>query len=508
MTIPEQVKTRLADLPDKPGCYIMRDKLGRIIYVGKALSLRKRVQSYFRQATMRKADPKLRGLVNSVADLEFIVTRTEAEATLTEGRLIKEYKPRYNVRFKDDKRFLLLAVDRTDPFPRFDLTRIRKTDSREYFGPYASSAAAREALRFVEKQFGVRHCKPRIPTAADHEHCINDIVRYCTAPCVGRIDGIDYAKRVGEACAFLNGERPECLAGIRQEMEQASAAHDFERAAALRDALFRLSEIVRNRTRVLGTPEMKQEDAMEGIRELGRVLALKNPPGLIEAYDISNISGTHAVGGMVCAVDGMPRKNMYRRFRIRTVVGSDDPAMMAEMVSRSFAGTRESGRVMPDLVLIDGGITQVRAVTGALKDLGFAGVPVAGLAKRYEEIYWPGRGRPIRLAAGTPGLKVLQRLRDEAHRFALDYHHRLRARVISESALDDIAGLGEQRKESLLRHFGSLRRLMKASEEDIAQLPGFGTETAKTIVEGLKLLRSKRESGSDRGTEARTDGHG
>ena len=488
MSLSDQIHRKLQDLPDKPGVYFLRDRRGKIIYVGKANSLRDRVRSYFRRSTLRSAPPKLRGLIHSTDDLEYLVLRTEAEATLTEGRLIKEYRPRYNVDFKDDKRFLLLRVHRADPWPRMDLCRIRRDDGAEYFGPYASSPAARAALEFTDKRFGLRRCPPREPGPDDHRHCLNDIVRYCTAPCVARITREDYLRRVDEACAFLRGERPELLQAIEQEMEKAAEARNFERAAVLRDTLLLLRRAVRERTRARKSPAMREEDARRGTNEIRNALGLARRPRVIEAYDCSNISGTHAVGSLVCAVDGLPHRNRYRLFRIRTAKGRDDPAMMAEVIRRRFSRAVAERQALPDLVLVDGGIAQLRAARAELDRLGLADLRVAGLAKRFEEIY-PGAGSSrevVRLPADSPALLVLKQIRDEAHRFALTYHRRLRAKRIRESALDEIEGIGRKRKERLLAHFGSLLRLKRASPDEIAAVPGIGPLTARMIANRLR----------------------
>lgn len=488
MQISPTIQARLRELPDEPGCYLMRDRRGTIIYVGKAASLRKRVGSYFRKATLSRADPKLRGLVRSVADIETIVTRTEAEAVLTEGQLIKDFRPRYNVDFKDDKRFLLLRADLHQAFPRFELCRIRRDDGCEYYGPYASAPGVRAALDFVEKRFGLRKCRPEVPAEKDHEHCINDIVRYCSAPCIGRISREEYAGRVATACAFLRGEKPEYIVELRMRMEEASAAMDFEKAAALRDTYLRLRETVERLARVLSTPKMKHDAARRGTEELGRVLGLGVPPRVIEAYDISNISGTFAVASMVCAVDGMPYKNRYRRFRIRTVTGSDDPAMMAEAVSRSVNNEERATIGLPDLVLVDGGLSQVLAARRALAAAGLERIPVVGLAKKQEELYYGAGDTPLQLPADSAALLVLRHIRDEAHRFALAYHHNLRRKRISESVLDDIQGIGPARKRDLLKHFGSLQRVKKASLADIAAVPGFGQDLAAAVFKTLSTL--------------------
>lgn len=487
MDVPDKVKSKVRALPDQPGVYLMRDRNGRVIYVGKASSLRKRVQTYFRQATLRSADPKLRGLIKSVDDLDVLVVRTEEEATLTEGRLIKEYRPRYNVAFRDDKRFLLLKVDPHEPWPRFSLCRIRKDDGCVYFGPYASAASARAAQEFVEKRYGIRQCRPRIPGAEDYRHCINDIIRFCSAPCVGQIDAAAYRARVDEACAFLRGERKEVLKEVEAEMKDAAEAHDFERAAALRDTWFKLRAVIKRRT--LGSKDLAvtAADAAAGLQELGRVLRLREPPSVIECYDISNISGTHAVGSLVCAINGLPHRNRYRLFRIKTVDGIDDPGMMAEVIRRRFGRALDEGSPLPGLVIVDGGITQLRAARAELDQLGLSTLPAAGLAKRFEEIVYEAEGvaSPIRLPPESPALMVLKQIRDEAHRFALTYHRKLRARKIQESALDEVPGIGRKRKEQLLRHFGSIRRLRKASPGDIAAVPGIGPETAALIRSAL-----------------------
>ncbi len=487
MSISEKIQKRLQELPDKPGVYIMRDRRGKIIYVGKALSLRDRVRSYFRQSTLRSADPKTRSLVNTVDDFETLVCRTEAEATLTEGRLIKDYRPRFNVLLKDDKRFLVLRVNRREDLPRFDAVRLQKEDGADYFGPYVSSAAAWAALEFIERRFGLRSCRPPLPGMEDHKHCLKDVLRHCSAPCIGKTTPELYRGRVDEACAFLRGERPEILKEIEAAMLKEAAAHKFEKAAALRDSLLLLRRAIKERALGTRTLSMKAEDAAAGVAELQQVLSLAVPPRVIEAYDISNIAGTLAVGSLVCAVAGMPHKQRYRRFRIRTVEGSDDPAMMAEMIRRRFARLIAEQSERPDLVLVDGGLTQLRAARRELNGLGLRDLPVAGLAKKFEEIYFEGEAtrllpEPVlRLPENSRALHVLQRIRDEAHRFALDYHHALRRRKIMESQLDDIEGVGTRRKEDLLKHFGSIARLRRASIEQIAAAPGVGPELAQTI---------------------------
>ena len=485
MDLPESLRAKLRNLPDKPGCYLMRDARGRIIYVGKAISLRKRVQSYFRDASLRSASPKQRGMVKSITDIDIIIVRNEEEALLTEGRLIKEYRPRYNVLFKDDKRFLMIRIDLTVPFPRFMVCRLRKDDQARYFGPYASSPSARAALDFVEKRFGLRKCTPRLPDEDDYKHCINDIVRFCSAPCIGRVSPEEYKERVTEAVAFLDGERPDLLSELRDEMQKAAEAKKFEKAAVLRDTLFKVQSAVKRSVRISGDPEMKRENAKEGVLQLQKELGLAKPPKVIECFDISNIMGTHAVASMVCAVDGMPNRNRYRRFKIKNVQGIDDPGMMAEVVGRRYKRLLDENKPMPDLVIVDGGITQLRAARTELASLGLHDLPSAGLAKREELLFWHDGEPPLAIPHDTNALKVLKRIRDEAHRFALTYHRRLRNERIRESLLDDIPGIGDRRKKDLLKHFGSIRRLMKADVDAISEVPGFGGELAATLRQHL-----------------------
>ncbi len=498
MIMPDKVKRKLQQLPDQPGVYFMRDQHGKIIYVGKAASLRKRVRSYFRQGTLRSAEPKLRGLIRSIADFDVLVLGSDAEATITEGRLIKEYRPRYNVLFRDDKRFILLRLDPNEPFPRFTTCRIRKDDGALYFGPYAQSAAAYVAKEFLEKKFGLRVCRPREPGPPEYKHCMNDIIRFCSAPCIGKISPPAYRERVREAIAFMNGERPELLKEIRAAMEAAAESQDFEQAAALRDTLFFLQEAVKRRIRGEKSLALKAEEATSGVLELQEALRLPKPPRVIETYDISNISGTFAVGSMVCAVDGLPQRNRYRLFRIKTIEGSDDPAMMAEVIRRRYARVIEEKGDLPDLIIVDGGITQLRAARRELDGLSLQDVPAIGLAKRFEEIYpmamayestkqdgYRVQTNPIRLSEDSHALKICKQIRDEAHRFALTYHRRLRMKRLRESILDEVPGIGEKRKLQVLNHFGSLARLRRASQAEIETIPGVGPTMARHIRETL-----------------------
>jgi len=487
MSVSDPLKSKLSLLPAKPGVYLMRDRNGKVVYVGKAKSLRNRVRNYFQQATLRHADPKIRGLINSIADLDIIVARNEAEAILTEGRLIKEYKPYYNTLFKDDKRFILLRIRLEDPFPSLTVVRLRKQDNATYLGPYASATAARAAKEFVERHYGLRRCSPSLPDAHTHKHCLADIISFCSAPCIARVTPDEYRHRAAEAVAFLRGERPDILKELRAAMQAAAEKLEFEKAAQLRDTLTQLRRAVKQRATCTRDLRHDQEDALEGLRELRQALRLKVTPRVIETFDISNTMGQQAVASMVCAVDGRPNRSRYKRFRIQLPEGPDDPAMIAEAARRRYGRLLKENKPLPDLVVFDGGITQLRAGRAALDELGLQALPAVGLAKRFEEIVWDisNREAPLRLPMNSPGLRVLRGIRDEAHRFALTYHRSLRDRRIRESLLDDIPGIGEKRKQTLLKHFGSVERMRRATREEIARAPGIGGIFADQVYQAL-----------------------
>jgi excinuclease ABC subunit C len=440
--------------------------------------------SYFHTATIRGSSAKLRSLVHSVADIDTVITRTEADAVVTESKLIKDYLPRFNVLLRDDKRFPLLSIDLCRHWPRFRLCRFLRNDGAQYFGPYISSAAARAALEFVEMKFGLRRCKPLEPDAETHRHCLNDIIRFCSAPCIGKISGSDYRKRVDAALAFLRGERMEDLNELRTHMNKASEELDFEKAATLRDTLEALYSAIKQRAHITRKRFIPERSSLASLAALRRALKLPRRPMLIQAVDISNISGKHAVGSMVVCKNGICRPASYRRFRITTVSSADDAAMMAEVIMRHFTRLLKEKKKMPDLFLVDGGIVQLRVLQSVLGKLNISGVAGAGLAKRFEEIYVETGGRNIRriiLPSGSPALQLLQRIRDEAHRFAHAYHQRLRSRLMSESILDEIPGLARLRKQILLKRFGSLAKIAAASEEEIAATKGIGPALARKI---------------------------
>lgn len=477
--IPDKIRTSLQDLPDRPGVYVMRDRFGQVIYVGKARSLRKRVRTYFQPSARARNEPKTRSLVSSVADIQTFTVKNEPEAMLLEGKLIKEYRPRYNISFRDDKRFLLVKADLQERFPRFRLTRLRKDDGCVYFGPFAHAKPLRHTLRVVQRRFRVRACTPDLPTERDYRHCLDHVMRHCSAPCIGKVGEEEYRALVQEACEFLAGKSREMLDEMQREMEAAAEARDFERAALLRDCLGDLRTTV-NPARAFERRLPGAADPARELAELALVLGVDPPPRTVEAFDISTISGTLSVGSMIRFRDGRPDRSAYRRFRIREVEGMDDFAMMREVVRRRYSRLLADGGRPPDAVLIDGGKGQVSAALEALGGLGLT-IQVFGLAKRFEEIVIPGRKDAVRLPEGAPALRLVQRIRDEAHRFAVNYHRGLREKTIRDSSLDEIEGIGPVRKKALLTAFGSVDRLRRAGIEELAAVPGVGPKMAQTI---------------------------
>ena len=474
------VRERLKTVPNRPGCYLMRDRRGVIIYVGKAKNLRRRVSSYFRPGA--RHPPKVRSMVDTVWDFEFMTVKNEAESLLTEASLIKKYKPHFNILMRDDKRYLALRADPGADWPRFQCVRIVRDDGARYFGPFPSSPVVRTAKDFVEKRFGIRGCEALCPDAETHAHCLANVIRSCSAPCLGRISRADYRARFDAACAFLEGKRPDILAEVDGDMRAAAGKGDFEKAARLRDTLFALREMTKAHF-VRRTPEMRQADALAGIRELADAIGLAAPPRIIECVDISNLFGTYNVASLVVARDGLPDGRYYRHFRIKSFAGADDPRAMAEVVRRRYGPGSTLLKTSPraDLYICDGGITQLRAARALFAELGIADIPTVGLAKQQELVVLDD-GRPdVYLPRDSQALMVITRLRDEAHRFAITYHRNLREKAIRESALDEIPGIGEAKKVKLLKAFRSVYGIARAEVAEIASAAGIGEALAAEV---------------------------
>lgn len=498
---------KLLDVPHRPGVYLMRDRLRRVIYVGKARDLRKRVGSYFQPSREMRADPKTLALLETVWDFEWHSVRSEPEALLLEGRLIKEFRPKYNVSFRDDKRFLLVRVDEAEEWPRFRLTRMRKEDGARYFGPFAHAGALRQTLTFLRKRFGVMTFGRGAPSERERRSST-----YQVPMKLAEVTPEQYRERVSAACEFLAGESREAMARLEEEMKSAAAALDFERAAELRNLIDSLKKTTRPTRRFERAKLPSASDPAADLAALAEALGLPAPPSLMECFDISNISATHVVASMVAFRDGIPDRRNYRKFRIKGVDGQNDFASMAEVVRRRYSGvlreataragdeaaiTQEApaeylaragaalGVKLPDLVIVDGGRGQLGMAARELQRLGLRDMPVVGLAKEFEEIYRPANPLPLRLPEGSGALHLLQRIRDEAHRVANGYHQLLLKRRVSESVLDEIPGVSATRKASLLQRFGSVARLRRASPADIATVEGISPKMAEAIAARL-----------------------
>lgn len=484
MASKEELREKFRRAPGGPGIYIIRDADGRMIYVGKAKSLRKRLASHF----TGKPAPRTRAALvrQRAAEVDWIELKSEAEALILEERVIKEYRPRYNVSLKDDKRYPLLKITKGEEFPRLLIARVRKEDGSSYSGPYTDAAALRETVRLIERIFRLRTCRTSSPSERDILHCLHYNLGCCLAPCIGSTSAEEYAEVVREVEILLAGRSGRLLRLLRKKLEEASRAMEYERAGRLRDMLLALEKIVTRGRRprgLLSFPEGGREEEERGLRG---ALGLKGEVRSIEALDISSIMGREAVGSVVCFVDGRPRRRRYRKFRIRLAAGADDCAMLSEVARRRYGRLLREGGELPGLVLVDGGRGQAGAVRAALDSLGLRGMPVAGLAKRNEELFVPGRRKAVALERSSPALKLLQRIRDEAHRFALAYHRSLRRKRLSASIIDDVTGLGPKRKKRLLEAFGTVGRIRKASVEELKEKGGIGRRTAERLLDHLK----------------------
>jgi excinuclease ABC subunit C len=469
------LKEKVRRLPEKPGVYLMKDRLGRIIYVGKAKSLKKRVASYFQHGRARTiGQPKIRALIEMIVDFDTIEVKSEPEALLLEGKLIKQWRPRYNTDFTDDKRFLLVRVDMGEELPRFRLTRIKKDSRSRYFGPFAHSGLLRKTLAQIRRQFGILLGDTSPHQLPDGTWRLYDDVRQEIYGAETVVNAADYRHRVEEACAFLEGKSREWLETLRAEMAAAAERQAFEKAAELRDVVFALEKtLAKTRTfeRIDPTRPAPDEEALRALQE---ALGLDGPVRTMECFDISHISGTFVVASMVHFADGRPDKEHYRRFQIKSFIGNDDFRAMEEVVSRRYRRLAAEGKPFPDLIVIDGGRGQIGAALKAFVGLDAMPPALIGLAKKHETIIFPDERPPLNLPLNHPALNLLQRLRDEAHRFANTYNADLRSKKIRESVLDDFPGLGPVRRAALLDHFGSIERLRQASVAQIAEVAGFG----------------------------------
>ncbi len=632
MADPATYRPAAGTVPDAPGVYRFRDAGGRVIYVGKAKSLRSRLGSYFQD--VRALHQRTRTMVESASAVDWVVVKNEVEALQLEYSWIKEFDPRFNVRYRDDKSYPSLAITFDEEYPRAMVMRGPRRKGVRYFGPYSHAWAIRETLDLLLRVFPVRTCSPGVFRRCRQANrpCLLADIGKCSAPCVGRVTPAEHREIAEQLADVLAGHADQHLRRLEKEMAVAAAELEYERAARLRDDLAAVRRAMEKQAVVLqpgtdadvvGLVEDPLEAAVQvfhvrdgrvrgqrgwvvdkvedldtpalvggflerlygerpdevprtvlvpalpadrepmqawlaGMRggpveirvpsrgdkralmetvernagqsftlhklrragdlsarsralaEIQAALDLPEAPLRIESFDISNLQGTNVVASMVVFEDGLARKSEYRRFEVRTVEGQDDVASMHEVVRRRFARylaeTKDAAMEAclddetvttkpakfaypPNLLVVDGGAVQVAAAERALAELGITGVSVAGLAKRLEEVWLPGREEPVVLPRASEGLYLLQRIRDEAHRFAIAYHRQKRSRSMTTSALDAVPGLGETRRRALLRKFGSVKRLAAATAEEIAETPGIGPRTALAVREALATHR-------------------
>jgi excinuclease ABC subunit C len=460
-----------SEIPPKPGVYVYRDRFGKVIYVGKASNLRRRMSSYFQPSRIARADAKLRSLIHSIEDFSYEVVRTEDEALILESQLIKSYAPHYNILMRDDKRYLLLKLDHSEKYPTLKLARLRKNDNAEYFGPFPKGSALRMTLEFLLAHFGLRACRDSEPDEETRKRCLKRIVHDCCAPCTGNVTHEEYLARVEQTLAVLNGDLADVTAAVKEKMLKAAGEQKFEKAAHYRDVLTNLETVFKHKSRTFERSFLPGGGSgRESVAALAKALALQTPPRHIIGFDISNILGKLAVASLVDFKDGKPDRDSYRRFRIKTVHQSNDFAMMHEVVSRHFSRLLAENRPLPDLVMVDGGKGQLSSAIDALIKVGCPPLPIIGLAEKNEEIYVPGRSEPVVLSRHNPALQMLQALRDEAHRFAISYHRSLRSKRLRYSELDGIQGIGPKRKQELLKTFKSLTAIGNATLPELERL--------------------------------------
>ncbi|UCC89934.1 MAG: excinuclease ABC subunit UvrC [Anaerolineales bacterium] len=606
----------LKSLPTKPGVYLYKNEAGKVIYVGKAVNLRARVRSYFHQSAQHT--PKIRRLVEEIADLEFIVAGSELEALLLENNLIKKHQPYYNVRLKDDKRYPYIKVHWQDPFPRVTTTRHILDDGARYFGPYTAASAAYQTLDLIRKIFPYLTCTRTI-TGQDERACLYYHIGRCAAPCIGIVNQGEYRAIIQSLCDFLSGHTESVVSDLQRQMQAAAEALDFEKAATIRDQLQAIEHVV-EKQKVM-SPDMTDHDVIafarensdacvqiffvragrligreyflmdgtaeeddqavitsflkqfydqvsnvppeilmpqevdevmiirdwlrskrgadvtlkvprqgrehelvqmaaenaaetlahlraqwqvdeskqsEALADLQQYLNLSEPPLRIECYDVSTLQGMHTVASMVVFVKGVPRKSDYRRFNMRRVKGQDDFASMQETLQRRFKRMQDAGyqldagpgkkdvynawSLVPDLVILDGGKGQLNAALEVLDEFDLRdAIPIVALAKREEELFLPAQSEPVILPRNSQGLFLVQRIRDEAHRFAVEYHRKLRRKQGIASQLDQIPGIGPRRRQTLLKAFGSIEAIREASVDELATLPGMTRSAAEQI---------------------------
>lgn len=497
--------------PPSPGVYVFKNQAGRVLYVGKAKNLRERVKSYFQRP--QELEPHKQLMMPQVAKIEHLITGSEIEALLLEANLIKKNRPKYNVLLKDDKSYKYIKIDYSIDFPKIYFVRQPHNQSAprrrlrpegsalkglskpqdKYFGPFTDGYAANQALELMRQAFRWRSCGRDIPYDGSKRYrqpCLYYHIKLCDAPCIGKINRFDYERLISDAVQFLKGQSSTLIKKLAGEMRRLSRQRLYEKAALKRDQINHLKKITSQRQSLAAHTEQtatdwtarQTMDPRAAWRELQKLISLPAAAVRLEAYDISNIQGTAATGSLVVFVRGQARKSEYRRFSIRTKTTPDDVSMMGEMLTRRLRHLNKDWP-KPDLILVDGGKPQLNLARGVLESFQLK-IPVTSLAKREEEIFVPGRAKPIQLSPSNPARLLLQQVRDEAHRFAISYHLTLHRQKTLHSPLDDVPGIGPKTKKLLLRKFGTVTAIKKAAPKILHRL--IGPARTKILREQLR----------------------
>lgn len=429
----EKIRDHIATFPKTPGVYLMKDGEGRVLYVGKAKDLRSRVMSYFQPSAdlLNTRGPDICRMVEKVVDIDFLECESEVDALLKEARLIKDIQPPHNVMLKDGKTFPYIEITTGDDFPGVFVTRTPRVKGSKLYGPFLSATSVRDAMNALQKVFKFRTCELEILDGDDSRKffrpCLLHAINQCTAPCAALIEKDDYRKDIDRLKKFLSSKRTALIRQMNQEMEEASKARRYEEAAKVRDRLKAIQslELSGDVTEDV-QPEVFFIDPRAGLEKLADLLGSESPPRCMECIDIAHLQGESTVGSLVCFIDGRPFKSGYRRFRIGTVEGVDDYAAIREVISRRYRYAAEGEELYPDVILIDGGLGQLHAGLEVFSEMNTRPPMVISLAKREEEIYIQAKSAPVRLQRNNEALRLLQQMRDEAHRFAQAYHHKLR----------------------------------------------------------------------------------
>ena len=487
----EELTNFVKGFPDKPGVYLMRDENGEIIYIGKAKSLKKRVSSYFRHSNF--ASPRLRKLVETIRDISTMRTESEIEALILENRLIKLYQPFFNVDLKMNERYAYIKIT-AERYPRIDVTRVKLDDGGVYIGPYVRVREVRALLHLVERYLPLRSCGKDAPKPANGRPCMKYSLGRCLAPCCGLCTENEYRDRVADVVLLLQGQGAELVERLRARMDRAAKALRFEEAAHLRDTIRAIWRVSRQQHTTLDIPA-GEDDFWEVLNAMQKTFALPMLPWRIDGFDISHSAGNYTVGVAVVFEQGYPNPSLYRKFNIKTVEGIDDFRSMKETLTRRYSRSLAGEEPLPQLILIDGGPVQLDFALQALYGLGIDNVPVVSLAKEFEEIYLPGEKEPLRLDRADPVLRLLQRVRDESHRFAITSHRARRAQSFKRSKIEEVPGIGKAKAAMLITRFGSVKAIKDLPQGELAAAPGIGPALAKRIL--AKLGEELVEGGAD-----------